>query len=174
MGALEDVLTTVAAGSGIRWSTEMHDWLGHGIYFWEDISWAEWWQAERWHMSQGVRSGAILAASIDADLLLDLSSRSDADFFREEASVALEAIQRRKNHPVNDNKNQLFYLDCAVVNSIQRSLADSGKQGLRMPFHLETSLTEDGNFFAGQHLQVCLWNIEALQDVIHISQPDRL
>ncbi len=174
VGALEDVLTTVATGSGIRWSTEMHDWLGHGIYFWEDISWAEWWQAERWHMSKGVGPGAILAASIDADLLLDLSSRSDADFFREEASDALEAIQRRKNQPVNDNKNQLFYLDCAVVNSIQRSLADSGKHGLRMPFYLGPSLTEDGNFFAGQHLQVCLWNIEALQDVVYISRPDRL
>ena len=174
VGALEDVLTTVEKGSGIRWSAEMHDWLGHGIYFWEDISWAEWWHAERWHTSKGVEPGAILAASIDTDLLLDLSSRSDADFFLQEASCALEAIQSWRNPPENDNKNQLFYLDCAVVNSIHRSLADSGKHGLRMPFYLGPSLTEDGNFFAGQHLRVCLWNIEVLQDVICISQPDRL
>ena len=174
VGARKDVLDTVATGSGIKWSTEMHDWLGHGIYFWEDIGWAEWWQAERWHASKGVGPGAILAASIDADLLLDLSRRSDADYFREEASIALEGIQRRRNQPVNDNKNQLFCLDCAVVNSIQRSLVDSGKHGLRMPFYLGPSFTEDGNFFVGQHLQVCLWNIEELQDVAYIPQPDRL
>jgi hypothetical protein len=134
VGALGDILTTVKTGFGLRWSTEMHDWLGHGIYFWEDISWAEWWQAERWHESKGVGPGAILAASIDTDLLLDLGSRSDAGYFLEEASIAIETIQNRRSPPVNDKKNQLFYLDCAVVNAVQRSLEAAGKHGLRKAF----------------------------------------
>lgn len=97
VGALEDVLTTVAAGSGIRWSTEMHDWLGHGIYFWEDISWAEWWHADCWHASKGVEPGAILAASIDTDLLLDLSSRSDADFFSRKPAAPLRQFREERS-----------------------------------------------------------------------------
>ena len=174
VGALADVVAAVKTGFGLRWSTEMHDWLGHGIYFWEDISWAEWWQAERWHESKGVGPGAILAASINTDLLLDLGSRSDAGYFREEASINLEAIQKRKNRPVNDRENQLFHLDCEVANSVQKRLADAGKHGLRMPFYLGQSLTSGGNFFADQHLQVCLWNTESLQDLRYVSQPDRL
>ena len=174
VGALADVEATVQTGYGIRWSTANHDWLGHGIYFWEDISWAEWWQAERWHESRRVGPGAILAAEINTECLLDLGSRSDAVYFRSEARTSFEAIQNRNNPLINDRENQRFFLDCAVANSVREKLAVAGKHGLRMPFYLGQSLTPGGNFFAHQHLQVCLWNIESLQNRRYISQPDRL
>lgn len=40
---------------------------------------------------------------------------------------------------------------------------------------LGPSIPKDGNFYANQHLQICLWNAEVLQDARQLpSQPDRL
>ena len=175
VGAQEDILATLQHGSGLKWSTEADDWLGHGIYFWEDPSWAEWWYVERWVERSDTRSGSILAAKIETGLLLDLGNRNDSKTFQEEANLALLSIQRWGRPPQNDPANLGFSLDCAVANSVQTALQGSGKYGMRMPFFLGPSITKDGNFYANQHLQICLWNVEILQDARQLpAQPDRL
>jgi hypothetical protein len=175
VGAQEDILASLQHGSGLKWSTETEDWLGHGIYFWEDPSWAEWWYVERWVEHSDTRPGSILAAKIETELLLDLGNRNDSETFQEEAHLAMLSIQRRGRPPRNDPARLGFALDCAVANSVQVALQGSGKYGLRMPFFLGPSITKDGNFYANQHLQICLWNAEILQDARQLpSQPDRL
>jgi hypothetical protein len=175
VGAEDDILATLQHGSGLKWSTASDDWLGPGIYFWEDPSWAEWWYVERWAERSDTRSGSILAAKIETELLLDLGNRNDSKTFQEEAQLAISSIQRRRSPPQNDPANLGFSLDCAVAKCVQVALQGSGKSGLRMPFFLGPSITIDGNFYADQHLQICLWNVEILQDVRQLpSQPDRL
>lgn len=175
VGSQENILATIRHGSGLKWSMEANDWLGNGIYFWEDPSWAEWWYAKRW-IERGDRGpGSILEAKIETELLLDLGNRNDSETFREEAQLAMSTIQKRRSAPKNDPEKLGFCLDCEVANTVQVALQGAGKYGLRMPFFLGPSITNGGNFYAGQHLQICLWNAEILQDARQLpSQPDRL
>jgi len=166
IGAISDIEFMVETGNGLKWSKGVHDWLGGGIYFWEDLSWAEWWQSERWPESIDVQAGAILAASLSTEYLLDLGNRHDAKTFRHEAKKALSNIQGRKSGiPKNDRSNQIYALDCAIANSVKEEIQGYGKHGLRMPFHLGESLSENGNFYADQHIQICLWNPDILENV---------
>lgn len=105
VGSQENILATIRHGSGLKWSMEANDWLGNGIYFWEDPSWAEWWYAKRW-IERGDRGpGSILEAKIETELLLDLGNRNDSETFREEAQLAMSTIQKRRSAPKMIQKN---------------------------------------------------------------------
>jgi hypothetical protein len=178
VGSANSISIAVAAqnGAGLQWSARDENWLGHGVYCWEDLTWAERWYSKRWVTRKEEPDGLILTAKVNLDLLLDLTNRQDAALFQDEALLALDVIpSRQTRYPSNNRQRQQFFLDCQVAKSVQGRLQGSRKCGLRMPFHLGPSLTADGNFYANQHLQVCLWDPSILQDLQLVPlQLDRL
>jgi hypothetical protein len=174
VGNANDVATVVQSGQGLPWSQAAFNWLGSGIYFWEDPSWAELWWLRRWSKSTDEPSGSILMGQVESTHLLDLTNRNDARLFFDAAKPALQLLSSRANSPRNDRNQQKFYLDCAVVNAVQAQFWLAGKVGLRMPFYLGDSVTEEGNFYVDQHLQICLWDLNALENPRQLQVPDRL
>jgi hypothetical protein len=178
VGSANSISIAVAAqnGAGLQISARDDNWLGHGVYCWEDLTWAERWYSKRWVTRKEEPDGLILTAKANLDLLLDLTNRQDAALFKEEALLSLDAIpNRRTRQAANNRQRQQFLLDCQVAKSVQGRLQGSRKCGLRMPFHLGPSLTTEGNFYTDQHLQICLWDPSILQDLQLVPlQLDRL
>jgi hypothetical protein len=65
-GALEDIELFICSGRGLAYSSAQGNWLGEGVYFWENDPG----RAEDWQVSKG--KGAILECKIDTRCLFNL------------------------------------------------------------------------------------------------------
>ena len=87
-------------------SRNQYDWLGHGIYFWEQAP-----ERARTWANQGGVVGAILRLGT----CLDLTDVTYSEMLAE-AYMAFAARQRRWRKPMPENRGKLRSLDCAVIN----------------------------------------------------------
>ena len=107
------LLSGLRRGEAWRPSARDGDWLGHGVYFWQDsVEAAQWWARSR-----GWSSWAIVGAHVQLGRCLDLLRSA-------EALPRLQAIHARLSQSglVNFNANKM--LDCAVFNAYY-SLAET-------------------------------------------------
>ena len=74
----------LAGKQGLTPNTNAYDWLGHGVYFWED----DWIRAEEWateRMAQPnskIQNPFVVGAIIDPGLTLSLLRRQDIELTR--------------------------------------------------------------------------------------------
>ncbi|MDD5036917.1 MAG: hypothetical protein PHE55_19500 [Methylococcaceae bacterium] len=155
-GELEEIDCLISQGFGIRYSSSQGNWLGEGVYFWEnDPVRAEEWQIQR-------NKGAILECEIDTSFLLNLLVKNEhtAEFYDRAGQIA-------NNLSLRNQKNaQKFDLDNQVFKKIQETFSqpDRGLCGVRMAFYLGQSITPDGNIYENQHIQICLWDLSAAEN----------
>lgn len=132
-----------------------NNWLGEGLYFWENNAN----KAEKWQLEKG--KGAILQCDIDTQNLLNLLEDTDSsDLFFEDAKALSE---KHKSKYLNNRSSQKFELDCQIFNEYRRKVKGQFS-GVRMAFYLGESVSKDGNIFTGQHIQICLWDLTAIQN----------
>ena len=136
-GNLKDIESVIFRGHGIPYSASQGNWLGDGIYFWEnDPLRAEHWQIQR-------NKGAILECEIDTRYLFDLLKMEDfTDLFYTEAKELLKSLKE-----INRKSSQHFELDRKLFNRIRDKFSSQGKSGIRMVFHLGDSITAGGQHF---------------------------
>jgi len=105
VGSANNISIAVATqnGAGLQISARDDNWLGHGVYCWEDLTWAERWYSKRWVTRKEEPDGLILTAKANLDLLLDLTNRQDAALFKEEALLSLDAIPNRRTRQAANN-----------------------------------------------------------------------
>jgi hypothetical protein len=153
-GNLEDIESVILGGYGIPYSASQGNWLGDGIYFWEDDPLrAEHWQIQR-------NKGAILECEIDTRYLFNLLKKEDlTDVFYTEAKDLLKSLQG-----VNRKASQNFEFDRKLFNEIRDKFMGQGISGIRMAFHLGESITPNGNVFENQHIQICLWDLTVIEN----------
>ena len=132
------------------------NWLGQGLYFWENNAN----RAEKWQLEQG--KGAILECEIDKQNLLDLLEDNDdsESFFKQAKTLSKKFYS---NNLLNDKASQNFPLDCKIFDEYKKSLTNQFS-GVRMAFFLGESASKDGNIFTGQHIQICLWDTSAIKN----------
>lgn len=129
-------------------STNDYDWLGSGIYFWENdalrgLQWAEM-ASQR---GKTIKEPAVVGAVIELGLCLDLTQQSSLDvirtayFGRKRVSDAL-----REKMPKNIDKLRRP-LDCAVLNYLYESMPAPKFQTVRGVF------VEGGELFPGAHIE---------------------
>jgi hypothetical protein len=116
-------------------STNAHDWLGEGIYFWEHGPQ----RAYEWAVEQArlrvarVRNPSVLAARIDLGVCLDLLDTANTRllgkwftkfrrFFRQKG---LQMPQNRDAAGSRRGDKVLRYRDCAVIDYTLRNLAQT-------------------------------------------------
>jgi hypothetical protein len=153
-GDVEGIESLISRGSGIPFSASPGNWLGDGVYFWENDPL----RAEHWQMQRN--KGAILECEIDTRYLFNLLRREeDTDLFYAEAKDSLKKLKA-----VNNRTAQSFELDRNLFNKIRDKFMGQGMCGIRMAFHLGESITLDGNIFENQHIQICLWDLAAIEN----------
>lgn len=145
-----------------------YDWLGNGIYFWENnydraLSWAE----ERAKRSGQLMVPSVLGAVIDLGYCLDLMDNANLAAVKTAHEALVEAF-RKKGIPLPKNKNigkskdlLLRKLDCAVIQTAHElSLASDNRQydSVRSMFTEGEKLYENSGFASKNHIQICVCN----------------
>ena len=169
-GCDKSVCERVINGDTLTKSNNSYDWLGSGIYFWEnDPQRAYEWALEsskRSHSS--IKEPAVIGAVIDLGFCLNLMNRSYNDYIRVCYEYVIQHYDRiekdaPQNKDINGNKDLLLrYLDCAVINE---ALFLSGESGLYTPFDTVRGLFTEGNpiypgagFTEKTHVQISIVN----------------
>lgn len=143
-------------------STNDYDWLGNGIYFWENdpqraLEWAK--------KLQSVENPAVLGAIISPKRCLDLTTREDVDLVRGAYDLltvkfAIENIEMPKNiHIGNKNEKYNNYyrkLDCAVINLLHESLFSNKPDVIRALFPEGEEIYENSGFLQKTHTQIAV------------------
>lgn len=124
-GCDSDVAHSVVQGGDLARSENTYDWLGHGVYFWENnperaLEWAEH-AAKRGRL----KSPAVLGAIIDLGHCLDLTESVGCDEVAEihETIKLIETANPDLIPPVNKGKTNdriLRHRDCHVINQLHR------------------------------------------------------
>jgi hypothetical protein len=154
----------------MRASTNKYDWLGSGMYFWQNnhdraIEFAENSPGKNKHENPAV-FGAVFCLSNCLDL-------TDKKYIKEvrEAFVGLKKKSTVSNIPMpknksvpgtsNSNEKVLRDLDCAVIEFLHWSRFQKRKapyDSVRCVFVEGEPIYEDSAFYEKTHIQVCIRN----------------
>lgn len=159
----------IRQGEDMHVSTNDYDWLGNGMYFWEqDLERAWQWAEDAAHNPKSsIDKPAVIGAVIDMGYCLNfLDNRSPQILRQHYALFKLKMELSKQEMPVNknikNNKDKLLrYLDCAVI----EDLHDERAQNHLRPFDTVRGLFQEGEplyetsgFFEKTHIQICIRN----------------
>ncbi len=161
----------LAGKKHLKPSENSHDWLGHGIYFWENsparaMEWAKFIHGHPKWFSSRISKPFVIGAIIDLGHCLDLTEASSLALVKA-AHGSLEVIQAlvERDMPTNEKGSSRDedlvkrHLDCAVINHLH---------DLREAEELTPYDSVRGAFFEGMpqypgagimdktHIQICV------------------
>ena len=163
-GCNKDTYRKVLLGSEIlHESKNSYDWLGNGMYFWEqDIS-----RAWQWANHHYPSNPAVIGAVIDMGYCLNfLDSRSIAllrdayEIFQLKRELT-ESPQLFNKNVKNNNDLLLRFLDCAVIQDLHEERKIHGLRDfdtVRGLFQEGKPIYETSGFREKTHIQICVRN----------------
>jgi hypothetical protein len=127
-GTDERTARHVLAGNPLRASQNDYDWLGTGIYFWEQgPSRAYEFACEIRKLRRTVRRPAVLGAYINLGDCLDLLDQRNTELLGAGYQVFKNEFRGIKNERRRHDGTKLFHrLDCAVINALVIALESTG------------------------------------------------
>lgn len=169
-GCDKSVVDKVIAGEEeLIASTNDYDWLGHGIYFWENnVDRAKDWAIQMSkRLGSSVRNPAVIGAVIDLGLCFDLTDNHYLSELKDSYSV-MKKISESNGEPLPANINVgkstdllLRKLDCAVienVHTIHRLVGSKPYDSVRGVFWEGKELYPNAGFREKNHIQICVCN----------------
>ena len=170
-GCSRDVADKVLSGRGanLNSSENDYDWLGSGIYFWEEgpkraLEWA--WQ------KFGFDKAAVIGAKIRLGHCLNLMDVDSYGILRE---TYLNLVKR--GQPLPKNGKLLHRLDCAVINAALRHAEIVERypyDTVRCPFVEGEPVFPDSKFFDHSHIQISVRTPQAIVEIfpMHFAKED--
>lgn len=155
--------SVIYEGEKLKPSQNDYDWLGNGIYFWEnDIS-----RAEAWANQVHRKAPAVIGAVIDLSSCLDLTTKTDLDSLREAYQVANAHTNLRAISNSAPNKAGDILLrprDCFVIEFYHNTLrqAMNPKRATRGVFFEGTRLFRGSAFKSLSHIQIAVRDHSAI------------
>ncbi|NDV83763.1 hypothetical protein [Bacteroides sp. 51] len=153
----------VCAEDYLKPSINDYDWLGNGMYFWENnyeraLEWAK--------RSSKIEKPAVLGAVIDLGFCMDLM---DSEFLKElkKAYDTLKKTMELAGQPMPTNEGRtpdklLRKLDCAVIQTVHAMNELSGENvsydSVRGVFWEGSELYPNAFFKEKNHIQICVRN----------------
>lgn len=116
-------LKLISNPSYIKSSNESLDWLGHGMYFWENNPRRGLLRAELKMKAGKLKDPSVIGAVIDLGKCLDLLDSRNIELlkhcynlFKAKSEELDKPIPTNVNHPSSSGRDkELRYLDCAVI-----------------------------------------------------------
>lgn len=141
------------------------DWLGSGIYFWEQnpekaMDYAKKCAAGNQKFSGSIKTPFVIGAIIELGNCLNLIEPKSLKILKE-AHKELEKTYKVAGKKLPSNKGASRKLDCAVIQSIHETNKRSEIKSydtVRSPFHEDGELYPDSNFTNGLHIEICVIN----------------
>lgn len=149
-------------------STNEYDWLGNGIYFWENNikrAW-EWADAGSRSKYSSIRNPAVIGAVIDLGLCLDLVNSYHIMQLKTEynlllAKTTIAGAYMPKNTFTKSGRLLLRNLDCAVIEHLHTSRKLKGERpydSVRGVFLEGDDIYKNAGFKEQTHIQLCIRN----------------
>ena len=166
-GCDKSVVEYVIIGGNLKPSQNSYDWLGHGIYFWENnearaLQFAE--EASK-RKSSSIKNPAVIGAVIDLGYCLDLTDMSCLYEIKQSYNalkMALNEVQLPKNKVVGTSSDLLIRnLDCAVI-EFEHTINEKAKvksfDSVRGIFVEGDELFPNSGIREKNHIQICVRN----------------
>lgn len=150
-------------------SNNSYDWLGHGMYFWENNRQRALQFAEEASERKGssIEKPAVIGAVIDLGYCLDLTDESCIYEIRQSFKALRETlITAGKELPLNKTIGEggdllLRYLDCAVIefeHTINETARVKSFDSVRGAFFEGNPLFPNSGIREKNHIQICVRN----------------
>lgn len=147
----------------LRKSANKYDWLGNGIYFWEN----NYQRAYDWAVNKYKEDAAVVGAIIDLGMCLNLTDYNSSDILRKGYEMlAAKCDVLGEKLPVNRygrSRTDLLLrdLDCAVIQQIHdynRSMGKTMYDSVRGVFPEGGEVYPGSGFVDKTHIQICIVN----------------
>lgn len=146
-------------------SENNYDWLGHGMYFWEnDFERAlEFAKFKRNLENPTINNPSVVGVLIDLGICMDFTNSSFIPLLSVGYKLLLENIEKsgrllQKNKPFKSGKDLIFRdLDCAVIETLHKYFS-SKFDSVRGVFWEGESPYENAGFRDKNHIQICIRN----------------
>lgn len=157
-------------------STNSYDWLGEGIYFWENnyARAKEYAEAASKRRGSTIKDPFVLGSIIDLGNCLDLLDQKYLDFLKI-AYKNLKADLRSQDQDLPTNSSFGAYdfdfkkreLDCAVIRYAHQLAEESGEKfdSVRAAFWEGEELYPGAGFRKGNHIQIAILNQNCIKGV---------
>ncbi len=158
-------------------SENNYDWLGHGMYFWDNdperaLEFARFKKSLPQKDKNSIKTPAVVGAAIDMGLCLDLVNSNSIKLLKSAYELLVWDIEQhnqvlQKNKPLKGGEDLIFrYLDCAVIetlhsNRIQNNLPPF--DSVRGVFWEGKDLYENAGFKEKNHIQICIRNPDCIK-----------
>lgn len=170
-GCDQSVVEKVVCGNdNLQVSTNDYDWLGHGIYFWENdpdraLEYARAFKAFPKRRQGKITNPAVLGAVIDLGHCLNLMEVEALESVR----LAYDALKNLSrdfsvdmpvNTPGHEGGNDLLLrrLDCAVIELLHEENTERSFDTVRGLFFEGKDLYPNAGFKEKNHIQICVRN----------------
>ena len=150
-----------------------YDWLGHGIYFWENNEERAFQFACEQVVRKKVSTPAVLGAFIDLGNCLDLLNSKYLQLLKTVGypdvveSAKASGLPMLKNSPANNSGDLILrWLDCAVIEALHQIYEDNGFQpfdSVRGVFWEGDDLYPGAGMKEKNHIQICIRNLDCIK-----------
>ena len=153
-----------------------YDWLGHGIYFWENslVRAQQWAEKQSQRKGTSVKKPFAIGATIDLGNCLDLLDQQWLDYVGDAYNYMVEDLRSEgKEIPENlswnrddiDFKNRK--LDCAVILYAIESAKEQGQafDSVRAAFWEGENLYPNAGFKQHNHIQISIINPQCIRGI---------
>jgi hypothetical protein len=141
-------------------STHEYEWLGHGVYFWEDDPVRAWkWAQDRF---PGKDLTVVKARILRGTCLITANSAHGVLIKKAEAFLVDREAQEGRLLPLN--RGSRSDRDCAVLNFLYENL-DTQIDTVRAPFHEGRARYDSSRFQEKDHVQVCVRNPKCIVEL---------
>lgn len=162
----------IAKKAQLRLSENKYDWLGSGIYFWENsperaLEWATLLKKRK-----RIKRPAVIGAVLDLGQCLDLLDRSNVRLVRLAYEELVAASQQTgaplpTNRPLKNSADLLLRdLDCAVINTLHQVNVNRGfplYDSVRAVFVEGEPVYSSSGFHERNHIQICVRNLDCIK-----------
>jgi hypothetical protein len=154
-------------------SNNSYDWLGHGMYFWENSpsranEYANLLAKQKRKQGASIIKPSVIGAVIDLGYCLDLLDYENLSLLKASHEILVDTI-RKSGFSLPQNKSAkgsgkdllLRDLDCAVIQTLHRVRESQGLpkfDSVRGVFWEGNELYPDAGFREKDHIQICIVN----------------
>lgn len=167
----------------LRWSQNRYDWLGHGVYFWENnperaLDFARECCSTPRKGKRPISAPFVVGAVIDPGNCLNLMEARSLRVVRQ-AFDYLAEISESANVPLPMNKSTdqskdllQRYLDCAVIETVHKLRTGHPYDSARGVFTEGAALYPTAGFHQKTHIQICVRNLACIRGYFRLL-PDQ-
>lgn len=154
----------------LRPSDNPWDWLGPGVYFWEQnpyraLAYAEEAARKDQKFSGKIKTPFVIGAIIELGNCLNLIEPNSISIVKEAHTSLCETVRESgEEMPVNKGANRR--LDCSVIKFVHQSNKNKGVNRydtIRSPFQEGGPIYDGANFTDRLHIEICVLNKDLIK-----------